>query len=117
MSTAQNNENQETRYKDSPVRSILKAISWRIIASLTTFLIVFVIFRRFTSQSLDQVFENASYITAIEVTAKLIFYYVHERAWTNISWGKYWTRRYWRSRAWKRLYNKLHEERAVKSSK
>lgn len=100
----------ETRYKDSPVRSILKAISWRIIASLTTFLIVFVIFRRFTTQSISEVLENASYITAIEIIAKLIFYYLHERAWTNIRWGKYWHRSFWKARAWKKLYNKKHFE-------
>ncbi len=107
----------ETRYKDSPVRSILKAISWRIIASLTTFLIVFVIFRRYTSQNLSEVFENASYITAIEVVAKLIFYYLHERAWTNIRWGKYWQRSYWRARAWKKLYNKMHHEEDKQQTK
>lgn len=97
------------QYKDSPARSIMKAISWRIIASLTTFLIVFVLFRRYTDQSLKEVFENASYITLFEVIAKLIFYYLHERAWTNIRWGKYWTRKYWKSRAWKNLYNKMHQ--------
>ncbi|MCF8235321.1 MAG: DUF2061 domain-containing protein [Bacteroidales bacterium] len=99
-----------SQFKDSPVRSILKSISWRIIASLTTFLIVFVIFRRYTDQSLGEVFENASYITSIEVVAKLVFYYLHERAWTNIRWGKYWTRSYWKTRAWKKLYNRMHHE-------
>lgn len=98
------------KYKDKPIRSVFKAISWRIIASLTTFLIVFVIFRRFTNQHLDEVIENASYVTAIEVVAKLIFYYLHERMWTNITWGKYWSRKYWKSRAWKKLYNKMHSE-------
>lgn len=96
--------------KDSPVRSILKAISWRVIASITTWLIVFVIFRRFTDQSMSEVIANVSYITGIEIVAKLIFYYLHERLWTNIIWGKswYWQRQYWRSKAWKKLYNDKH---------
>ncbi len=104
------NDQQPKRYKDSPARSAFKAISWRIIASLTTFLIVFVIFRRYTNQNLSEVLENASYITAIEVVAKLLFYYLHERLWTNITWGKYWSKKYWKRRAWKKLYNKMHEE-------
>lgn len=109
------NKNTELRkYKDTPVRSILKAISWRIIASLTTFLIVFVIFKRFTDKSHIDILENASYITAIEIIAKLIFYYFHERLWTNITWGKYWSRAYWKQRAWKKMYNRMHEEINVK---
>jgi len=101
-------------YKDTPARSLMKAISWRIIASLTTFLIVFVIFKRFTDKSLNDILENASYITAIEVVAKLIFYYLHERLWTNITWGKYWSRAYWKRRAWKKLYNKKHQASEIK---
>lgn len=96
--------------KDSPMRSISKAISWRVIASITTWLIVFVIFRRFTDQSMSEVIANVSFITGIEIVTKLIFYYLHERLWTNIVWGKYWQRKFWRSQAWKKLYNKKHEE-------
>lgn len=96
--------------KDSPTRSILKAISWRIIASSTTFLISFIIFRRFTEKSLNEVFESASYITAIELVAKLLFYYLHERMWTNIFWGKNWRRNYLQRRSWKKLYRKMHKK-------
>jgi uncharacterized membrane protein len=99
---------QNRAYKDSPMRSIFKALSWRVIASFTTFLIVYVIFKRFTTKSNTEVIENASYITMIEVVAKLIFYYLHERAWTNVRWGKYWSKQYWKTRGWKKLYNKLH---------
>lgn len=79
-----------SKTKDTPIRSILKAISWRILASATTFIIVFVIFRRYSDQNLNQVLETASFITAIELVAKLIIYYLHERIWTNITWGKNW---------------------------
>jgi len=91
--------------KDTPGRSIAKAITWRIIASGTTFLITFVIFHRYTNQNLDEVLENASMVTAIEVVAKLVFYYLHERMWTNIKWGKY-----WKQRAWRKLYRKMHKQ-------
>lgn len=76
--------------KDTPIRSILKAISWRLIASATTFLIVFVIFRRFSDKSLNEVLGTATFITGIEMVAKLVIYYLHERLWTNITWGKNW---------------------------
>ncbi len=81
--------------KDSPVRSISKAISWRIIASATTFFITYVIFSRFTNSQPEEVIRSATYITALDVVAKLILYYFHERLWTNIKWGKYWSRNYW----------------------
>ena len=83
-----NNKNQNS--KESPLRSILKAISWRLIASATTFFIVFVIFRRYTQQNFDEVIQTASFITGIELVAKLVIYYLHERLWINISWGKHW---------------------------
>ncbi len=97
------------REKDSPVRSILKAISWRAIASGTTFLITFVIFNQYTEKSEGEALKIARNITAIDVIAKLAFYYLHERLWTNIRWGKYWKRTFWRERAWRRLYNKMHK--------
>ena len=98
------------RTKDSPGRSILKAFSWRIIASTTTFLITFIIFRRYSEKSFDEVIQTASFITIIDFVAKIIFYYLHERMWTNIKWGKYWKRHYWARRAWKRMYRKMHEQ-------
>ena len=96
--------------KDSPGRSFLKALSWRVIASGTTFIITFIIFRRYTEQNFNQVVETASFITIFDFIAKIIFYYLHERLWTNIGWGKYWRRNYWNRRAWRRLYRKMHEE-------
>ncbi len=99
----------DTRVKDSPSRSIAKAISWRLIASATTWLIVFVIFRRYSEKSFNDVVQTASFITIIELFAKIIFYYFHERLWTNIRWGKYWSRNFWDRRAWKKLYRDKHK--------
>jgi len=82
--------NSVSKSKDTPIRSILKAISWRILASGTTFLIVFVIFRRYSDQSMNEILETASFITAVELVSKLVIYYLHERLWTNITWGKNW---------------------------
>lgn len=89
--------------KESPQRSILKAISWRLIASGSTFIISFTIFTQATESAFGEILEAVSLITAVDIVAKLILYYLHERLWTNIEWGKY-----WRRRAWKNLYNKMH---------
>lgn len=60
-------------------RSILKAISWRCIATFATISIVFV----FTKKLI-----LALEIGLVEVTAKIIFYYLHERMWGRVKWGK-----------------------------
>ena len=63
---------------EEPKRSLLKTISWRIIATVTTMSLVYI----FTGQLLVVVSVGVS-----EVFGKLIFYYFHERFWNKISWG------------------------------
>ncbi|MBN2638624.1 MAG: DUF2061 domain-containing protein [Bacteroidales bacterium] len=95
----------KTKYKkDSPTRSILKAISWRFIASGATFIISFVVFRHSTDKTDTQVLQYATAIASVDVVVKLILYYLHERMWTNIAWGKYWTQL-----AWRRKYRSMHK--------
>lgn len=98
------NSTKADKQKDSPQRSIFKAFSWRFIASGATFIISFVIFHQYTTKSSAEIFETASIITIVDVIAKLILYYLHERLWTNVTWGKY-----WKKRAWKRKYRKMHK--------
>lgn len=100
-----NTTKRDKRSLESPMRSISKAISWRIIASATTFLISFVIFKNLTDKSLSETFQTAGAITGVDFFAKLLFYYMHERLWTNIDWGKS-----WRRNAWKRKYRKAHKK-------
>lgn len=95
--------------KDSPTRSILKSLSWRLVASGATFIISFVIFRRYTEKTYSEIFETATVITSIEMVAKLLLYYLHERLWTNIVWGKYWHRQALRKR-----YKSIHKKRSLK---
>jgi adenylylsulfate kinase len=66
-------------YKDTHFRSVIKALSWRIFATLTTVLIVFA-FTRKLILSLE--------VGAVEVVVKLILYYFHERLWVFIPFGK-----------------------------
>ena len=60
-------------------RTIAKAISWRAIATLTTMIIVFLFTRRIIL---------TLGVGLAEVIAKITFYYLHERIWEKISWGK-----------------------------
>jgi uncharacterized membrane protein len=64
---------------EAHTRTIVKAISWRVIATLTTMIIVFLFTRRIIL---------TLGVGLAEVTAKITFYYLHERVWDKISWGK-----------------------------
>ena len=63
---------------ESHSRTVLKSISWRIVATFTSMSIVYLLTRE-PLITLE--------FGAIEVIAKITFYYFHERAWHKISWG------------------------------
>ncbi len=63
---------------ESPLRSLLKGFTWRILATLTTIIIALAITGKI---------EAALKIGSIEFIAKLIIYYAHERAWARIPLG------------------------------
>lgn len=106
-----NSTEEKTLVKDTPGRSLAKAISWRVVASLTTFLITFVIFRQKISGPYKQILEASTLVLIFDVVIKIFIYYLHERLWTNISWGKYMQRTYWKRRAWKKKYRKMHKKK------
>jgi adenylylsulfate kinase len=60
-------------------RSVVKAISWRIVATLTTVLLVFVFTRDFVI-SLG--------VGSLEFLLKILVYYLHERVWNMIQYGR-----------------------------
>lgn len=66
-------------YKDTKTRTILKTISWRLTATLTTMIIVYI----FTGQ-----IHTAVEVGLMEMVAKLLFYYFHERVWDKLKFGK-----------------------------
>jgi uncharacterized membrane protein len=63
--------------RDSRIRSLAKAFSWRIVATLTTSIIAWII-----TGELD----TAAVIGGIEFVLKFFIYYLHERAWAVIAW-------------------------------
>jgi len=72
--------------RESPARSLAKAISWRIIASFTTFIIFY--FTVGGREALQLILAAVG----IEAVSKMAIYYVHERLWANIYWGRSWMR-------------------------
>ena len=66
------------RGREAHSRSLLKAISWRVLGSIDTFVLSYL----FTAS-----IKAASAIASTEVLTKMLLYYLHERAWARIGWG------------------------------
>ena len=64
---------------ENKMRSVIKAISWRFFATLQTAIIVWVITDEITL---------AISAGIIDVIVKIISYFIHERIWNNIKYGK-----------------------------
>jgi len=67
-------------YQETKLRSISKAVSWRVLATLTTFTLVLI----FTGEM-----EVALTVGGLEVVFKMLIYFSHERGWDKIKWGKH----------------------------
>ena len=65
--------------KESRLRSVVKGITWRIVGTIDTMIIAFIITGKF---------KMALSIGGIEVITKIFIYYLHERVWMKIKWGK-----------------------------
>lgn len=59
-------------------RSFIKAVTWRTVGTIDTFIISFFVTGKVTI---------AGSIASIEVVTKILIYYLHERAWSMIPWG------------------------------
>ncbi len=64
---------------DGYARTLLKTLSWRTIATVTTMVIVYLYTREMALSFGVGIFE---------VTSKLALYYFHERAWQRVLWGR-----------------------------
>lgn len=67
------------RAPETHSRSFVKAVSWRVLGSIDTFVISY-----FVTHQL--VF--AASIASVETVTKVVLFYVHERAWAGIGWGR-----------------------------
>ena len=64
---------------DTTGRSLVKAISWRITASLATFIISMIVAGDFSV---------AGTIAGIQLVVNFLLYFMHERIWNRIRWGQ-----------------------------
>ena len=64
---------------EKPYRSVVKSVSWRLVGTLDTVVISYVI-----TSSLAM----AASIGSIELVTKMILYYLHERGWNHINIGR-----------------------------
>ncbi len=60
-------------------RSIAKTISWRIVGTIDTVIISYLI---------TGTLALAAAIGGVELITKMVLYFFHERTWNNIKWGK-----------------------------
>ena len=65
--------------EDTPLRSTVKAVSWRIVATTTTAILVYA----FTGR-----LDLAVTVGILESIAKIILYVMHERVWNKLSFGR-----------------------------
>jgi uncharacterized membrane protein len=64
---------------ETPLRSLAKAISWRVTGTIDTFIISWLI----TGQVL-----LASGIAFTEILTKIFLFWAHERIWNKINWER-----------------------------
>ena len=64
---------------ESHIRSIAKAITWRTGGTVVTFGVAWILTRRF---------ELAAQIGVLDTIIKLAAFYVHERVWNRLNFGK-----------------------------
>ena len=65
--------------KDSNIRSFVKGVSWRLVGTIDTFILACIIFGEV---------RIAAPIAATEVFTKILLYYLHERIWNIVKWGR-----------------------------
>ena len=64
---------------DSNRRSLAKTLTWRITGSASTFTIAYMVTGSFGVSSL---------VAVIQMCVNTVLYWLHERAWTKVLWGR-----------------------------
>ncbi len=66
-------------YYEIKTRSLVKTVIWRILATLITWGVVYFFTRQLT---------DSLKITLVAAFLSMFAYYIHERFWNKIKWGK-----------------------------
>ncbi len=64
---------------ESHLRSVMKGLSWRVLATLVTTVVVFFYTGEFTVAIL---------VGSTDAFTKIVLYWAHERVWLKIQWGR-----------------------------
>jgi uncharacterized membrane protein len=64
---------------DSNGRSLAKTLTWRITGSASTFTIAYMVTGSFGISSL---------VAVIQMCVNTVLYWLHERAWARVLWGR-----------------------------
>lgn len=67
------------RAPEAHSRSLLKAVSWRMVGSIDTFVISYLVTGKLMF---------AASIASVETVTKVILFYGHERIWAAVPWGR-----------------------------
>lgn len=73
-------------------QSLAKAVSWRVVGTLDTLLLSWLIITflgpvfGLAEEGHAENLETASYIAITEVVTKIVIYYLHERGWARLNW-------------------------------
>jgi uncharacterized membrane protein len=67
------------RAPEAHSRSFVKAVSWRILGSIDTFVISYFVTGKLVF---------AASIASVETFTKIMLFYFHEQAWARVPWGR-----------------------------
>ncbi|WP_062056262.1 DUF2061 domain-containing protein [Aquimarina longa] len=67
------------KLSEKPIRSIVKAVSWRIVGTVDTLIVSYI---------LTNEIAVATSIASIDFITKMILYFFHERVWNRIKWAR-----------------------------
>jgi len=70
---------EEDKKSERPMRSIVKAFTWRLVGTLDTLIVSF-----FVTQKLSL----AASIASVDFMTKIVLYFFLERVWNTVKWGK-----------------------------
>lgn len=76
---AQSKGFEEDKSSEKPLRSVVKALSWRVVGTIDTLVVSYYVTGKFTL---------AASIASVDFLTKLVLYFFHERIWNKIKWGK-----------------------------
>ena len=67
------------RAPEAHSRSLVKAVSWRVLGSIDTFVISYLVTGKLVF---------AASIASVETFTKIVLFYFHEQAWARVPWGR-----------------------------